>query len=149
MRRYNLEEPATVADFATVQREGARKVERQIGTENTMEKIHLSNTANALRDLYVYKKIGTLNGHVLSVVNVENRTLDFHVHENSDELFYVIAGAFRLETEDGNFDVAEGELIIVPKGVRHRPVVTKLGRFLMVELEGTLNKENSGDLYEA
>ncbi len=114
-----------------------------------MEKIHLSNTANALRDLYVYKKIGTLNGHALSVVNVENRTLDFHVHENSDELFYVIEGAFRLETEEGNFDVAEGELIIVPKGTRHRPVVTQLGRFLLMELEGTLNKENSGDLYEA
>ncbi len=114
-----------------------------------MEKIHLSNTANALRDLYVYKKIGTLNGHVLSVVNVENRTLDFHVHEHSDELFYVIEGAFRLETEKRNFDMAEGELIIVPKGVRHRPVVTTLSRFLLMELGGTLNKENSGDLYEA
>ncbi len=114
-----------------------------------MEKIHLSDTVNALRDLYVYKKIGTLNRHVLSVVNVENRTLDFHVHEHSDELFYVIEGGFRLETEEGNFDLAGGELIIVPKGVRHRPVVTTLSRFLMVELEGTLNKENSGDLYEA
>ncbi len=114
-----------------------------------MEKVNLAKTANAIHGLYVYQKIGMLNGNVLSVVNVENRTLDFHVHENSDELFYVIEGSFRLETEEGNFDVAEGELIVVPKGVRHRPVVTKLSRFLMMELAGTLNKENSGDLYEA
>jgi len=39
-------------------------------------------------------------------------------------------------------------MIIVPKGVLHRPVVTSLSRFLMIELDGTLNKENSGDLYE-
>ncbi len=114
-----------------------------------MEKVNLANAANALHELYVYQKIGMLNGNALSIVNAENRTLDFHVHENSEELFYVIEGSFRLETETGNFDVAEGELIIVPKGVRHSPVVTKPSRFLLMEFEGTLNKENSGDLYEA
>lgn len=113
-----------------------------------LEKINLKNVAEAEKQLYVYKKVGTLNGHVLSVVNVENRTLDFHVHENSDELFHVIEGAFNLETEDGLIPVSAGEFIIVPKGIRHRPVVKELGRFLLIELEGTLNKENSGDLYE-
>ena len=85
---------------------------------------------------------------MLSVVNVENRTLDFHVHEASDELFYVIEGGFDLETEEGLTHVNAGEFVIVPKGVKHRPVVKALSRFLMIELEGTLNKENSGDLYE-
>ena len=113
-----------------------------------LEKINLKASAEALSSLYVYNKIGRLNGHVLSVVNVENRTLDFHVHESSDELFYVIEGGFSLETDDGLIPVSEGELIIVPKGTRHRPVVDKLSRFLMIELEGTLNKENSGDAYE-
>jgi mannose-6-phosphate isomerase-like protein (cupin superfamily) len=98
--------------------------------------------------LYVYEKVGHLNGHALSVVNVENRTLDFHIHEGSDELFYVIEGSFHLETDEGLTEVNEGEFIIVPKGIRHRPVVKSLSRFLMIELEGTLNKENSGDLYE-
>ena len=39
-------------------------------------------------------------------------------------------------------------MIIVPKGTKHRPVVHELTKFLMIELEGTLNKENSGDAYE-
>ena len=113
-----------------------------------MKAVNLLDKVNAVEKLYIYEKIGRLNGNVLSVVNVENRTLDFHVHENSDELFYVIEGEFSLETEDGLIPVKTGEFIIVPKGTRHRPVVTTLTRFLMIEMDGTLNKENSGNLYE-
>ena len=113
-----------------------------------LQKVNLKAAANAVGKLYVYEKIGGLNGHVLSVVNVENRTLDFHVHELSDELFYVIEGGFHLETDDGLIRIDEGEMIIVPKGVRHRPVVKELTKVLLIELEGTLNKQNSGDLYE-
>jgi quercetin dioxygenase-like cupin family protein len=61
----------------------------------------------------------------------------------------VIEGSFHLETDEGLTEVSQGELIIVPKGTRHRPVVKALAKFMMIELEGTLNKENSGDLYEA
>lgn len=113
-----------------------------------LTKINLKNEVNAIDDLYVYKKIGALNHNVLSVVQVENRTLDFHVHEKSDELFLVLEGSFHLETEDGLLEVNEGEFVIVPKGTLHRPVVGPLTKFLMIELEGTLNKENSGELYE-
>ena len=113
-----------------------------------MKVIHLKNEADAVEGLYRYKRVGGLNGHVLSVVQVENRTLDFHVHAQSDELFYVIEGQFILETDRKKHRVGAGELVIVPKGTRHRPVVGALAKFLMVELEGTLNKENSGPLYE-
>lgn len=113
-----------------------------------MKPVNILDEANLTEKLYVYKKVGRLNGHVLSVVNVENRTLDFHVHESSDELFYVIEGGFEIETDEGLIPVKQGEFIIVPKGTRHRPVVKALSRFLMIELEGTLNKQNSGDLYE-
>lgn len=113
-----------------------------------LKKVNLRDEVNSVDGLYIYKKIGFLNGHVLSAVQVENRTLDFHVHEESDELFFVIEGSFQLETEEGLLRVDEGEFIIVPKGKRHRPVVTSLSKFMMIELEGTLNKENSGDKYE-
>lgn len=113
-----------------------------------LKKVNLKDAVDQVKKLYVYDKIGRLNGHTLSVVNVENRTLDFHVHEHSDELFYVIEGSFHLETREGLVPVHEGELIIVPKGVPHRPVVKALTKFLMIELDGTLTKENSGDAYE-
>jgi len=113
-----------------------------------ISKVNLKNEVDTINELYVYKKIGLLNKHVLSVVCVENRTLDFHVHLKSDEMFFVIEGTFQLETEAGLLRVKEGEFVIVPKGTKHRPVVNSLAKFLMVELDGTLNKENSGELYE-
>ena len=113
-----------------------------------LQVVDLLKEVNAVDRLYVYQKVGILNSHVLSVVQVADRTLDFHVHEKSDELFYVIEGAFQLETEEGLHPVKAGELIIVPKGTLHRPVVKELTKFFMMELQGTLNKENSGELYE-
>ena len=113
-----------------------------------LAKVNLLAAADAVQGLYRYDSVGRLNGHVLSVVQVENRTLDFHVHEHSDELFMVLEGAFALETQDGLLPVAQGEMVIVPKGMLHRPVVGKLTKFLMMELEGTLTKANSGDQYE-
>ena len=113
-----------------------------------LEKVNLKMAVDTVEKLYVYEKVGRLNNHVLSVVNVENRTLDFHIHEESDELFYVIEGSFHLEIDDGLIKIDSGEFIIVPKGTRHRPVVKELAKFLMIELNGTLNKKNSGDSYE-
>lgn len=113
-----------------------------------MKSVNIMNEVNSVDGLYIYKKIARLNGNVLSVVQVENRTLDMHIHENSDEMFCVLEGEFMLETEEGLTHVKQGEFVIVPKGTMHRPVVTSLCKFLMVELDGTLNKENSGELYE-
>jgi len=113
-----------------------------------LEKVNLMDAVNAVKGLYVYDKVARLNGNVLSVVQVENRTLDFHVHEQSDELFMVLEGAFQLELEDGLLPLSAGEFVVVPKGTRHRPVVGVLAKFLMIEMDGTLNKSNSGDLYE-
>lgn len=113
-----------------------------------LEKVNLMDAVNAIKGLYIYNKVGRINNNVLSVVQVENRKLDFHVHEQSDELFMVLEGAFELELEDGLLPLNAGEFVIVPKGTLHRPVVEALAKFLMIEMDGTLNKSNSGDLYE-
>ena len=113
-----------------------------------LEKVNVMNAVNAVQGLYLYEKIARMNGNVISVVQVENRTLDFHVHEHSDELFMVLEGDFQLETEEGLLPLHTGEFVVVPSGMRHRPVATSLAKMLMVELAGTLNKSNSGDLYE-
>lgn len=121
-----------------------RLTRRRKGRIGMLRKINVKDEVEAVPGFCVYRKIGILNRHVLRVVQVRDRTLDFHVHEASDEMFYVIEGSFQLETGEGLLRVDAGEFVIVPKGMRHRPVVTSPAKFLMVELEGTLNKENSG-----
>ena len=113
-----------------------------------IEKINLLKKANSISRLFQYLEIGQLNGHVLNVLQAENRTLDFHIHEHSDELFYVIEGSFKLEFEDGLESLNQGDLIIVPKGIRHRPVCKALVKCLLIEFDGTLNESNTAGEYQ-
>ena len=102
---------------------------------------------NGISDLFSYLKIGQLNNHMLNVLRAENRTLDFHTHENSDEMFYCIEGEFDIEFDDGLTHLCEGDFIIIPKGIRHRPVCKSLVKCLLIEIDGTLNKDNTGGRY--
>ena len=112
-----------------------------------IEKINLKEQVNSINNLFEYKRIGTLNNHMLNVLQAENRTLDFHIHENSDEMFYCIEGEFDIEFEDGMTHLSEGDFIIIPKRTKHRPVCKSLVKCLLIEVEGTLNKENTGGTY--
>ena len=108
-----------------------------------LEKVNLLQAVNSA-GLFEYLHVGHLNGHALSVLQAENRTLDFHVHEQSDELFYVIEGQFDVELDDGIVSLAQGDLLIIPRGTRHRPMVTQRVKCLLMELDGTLNAGNTG-----
>lgn len=114
-----------------------------------IEKINLKTAANEIEALFQYKRIGTLNHHMLNVLQAENRTLEFHIHECSDEMFYCIEGEFDIEFEDGMTHLCEGDLIIIPRGTKHRPVCKGAVKCLLIENEGTLNKDNTGGTYEA
>ena len=113
-----------------------------------IEKINLRQQADAVQKLFEYRRVGSLNNHMLNVLQAENRTLDFHIHESSDELFYCIEGEFDIEFDNGMTHLIEGDMIIIPKGTRHRPVCKGLVKCLLIEIEGTLNKENTGGTYE-
>ncbi|MCL2136887.1 MAG: cupin domain-containing protein [Coriobacteriia bacterium] len=112
-----------------------------------IQKINLLEKVNSVGDLFQYLQVGHLNNHMLNVLQAENRTLDFHIHDNSDELFFVIEGSFSIELEDGLVSLSQGDLIIVPKGIRHRPVCMELVKCLLIELDGTLNDDNTGGTY--
>jgi len=112
-----------------------------------IQKINLLEKANSIGSLFQYLAVGRLNDHVLSVLQAENRTLDFHIHENSDELFFVIEGSFAIELDDGLVTLDQGDIIIVPKGVNHRPVCKELVKCLLIEHNGTLNNDNTGGTY--
>ncbi len=112
-----------------------------------LKKVNLKEEADGIRELYTYRQVGQINDHMLNVVQVEDRTLEFHVHESSDEMFYVIEGTFSVELDDGLVELTQGDFLIVPAGVRHRPVCTGLVKCLLIERAGTLTRENTGGTY--
>ena len=113
-----------------------------------INKINLKNEVNSIKQLFEYKEICKLNNHMFNVLKAENRTLDFHLHDSSDELFYCIEGEFDIEFEDGKTHLCEGDLIVIPKGVLHRPVCESLVKCLLIELDGTLDNSNTGGTYK-
>jgi mannose-6-phosphate isomerase-like protein (cupin superfamily) len=66
----------------------------------------------------------------------------WHRHELEDELFLVLHGRFDMQFRDRVVSLDEGELIIVPRGVEHRPVATSEVHVLLFEPASTLNTGN-------
>ena len=112
-----------------------------------LQKINLKEQVYSLSALFKYLKVGQLNNHMLNVLQAENRTLEFHTHENSDKMFYCIEGEFDIELDDGLIHLCEGDFIIISCGIRYRPVCKKLVKCLLIELNRTLTKDNTGGTY--
>ena len=67
------------------------------------------------------KVIGRVNDQYVKIAKVRGEFV-WHAHDDEDELFYVVKGKLRIDYEDHTADLATGQLTIIPKGVRHRPV---------------------------
>jgi mannose-6-phosphate isomerase-like protein (cupin superfamily) len=69
-------------------------------------------------------------------------SLAWHSHENEDELFLVLKGHLRIEMEQGAVELSEGEMFVVPKGVRHNPVAEQECHIMLIERKSTLHTGN-------
>lgn len=66
----------------------------------------------------------------------------WHHHEAEDELFLVVAGRLLMQFRDREEWLEPGELIVVPRGVEHRPVAPEEVHIMLIERRGTLNTGN-------
>jgi mannose-6-phosphate isomerase-like protein (cupin superfamily) len=66
-------------------------------------------------------------------------TLAWHTHDNEDELFYILKGRLRIEMESGSVELREGDLFVVPKGVRHNPIAEDECHIMLIERKSTLH----------
>ena len=84
------------------------------------------------------------NGHEVMVVKFQGEYV-WHAHADTDDFFLVLKGHMRIETDDGTVHLGPGDLYVVPKGVRHRPVADEEVEVLLIETAG---EPNSGDSTE-
>ncbi len=112
-----------------------------------MEVINLKEKGLKIPNLYQYETIAKMNDHNFTLVRVSNRTLDFHTHPDSDEVFMIIKGEMKLEFKDRIVELKEGDMCVVPKGIEHRPICTTEVLCLLIEKENTLTPENTGGTY--
>jgi mannose-6-phosphate isomerase-like protein (cupin superfamily) len=109
-----------------------------------MEKVNLADKLARFSAHWQPKIVGELNGQQVKLAKFKGPFV-WHRHEHEDELFLVVRGRFRMELRDGDIELEQGELLIVPRGVEHRPVADEEVEVLLFEPAGTLNTGNVRD----
>jgi mannose-6-phosphate isomerase-like protein (cupin superfamily) len=106
-----------------------------------MEKINLAEKLSLFSEHQRPKIVGELNGQMVKLVKLKGPFI-WHHHDNEDELFYVVKGSFDMEFENKTVPINEGEFIIVPRGVEHRPNAKEECEIMLFEPATTLNTGN-------
>jgi mannose-6-phosphate isomerase-like protein (cupin superfamily) len=98
--------------------------------------------AATLTELWSPRIVGEVDEAYVKVAKVHG-SLTWHRHENEDELFLILKGHLRIEMENGAVELDEGDMFVVPKGVRHNPIAKDECHVLLIERKSTLH---TGDM---
>jgi len=106
-----------------------------------MPKVNLAEKFSQVTELWKPYIAAELNGQYVKLDKIKGEFV-FHHHEHEDELFLVVKGRFRMEYRDHQEWIEEGEFVVVPRGVEHKPVADEECWFLLFEPKTTLNTGN-------
>ena len=106
-----------------------------------VDKVNLAEKLAQFNEHWQPKIVGELNGQHVKLVKFQGPFV-WHHHDEEDEMFLVIHGSFVVEFRDRNVVLNEGEFLIVPRGVEHRPVADNEVHVLLFEPAGTRNTGN-------
>jgi mannose-6-phosphate isomerase-like protein (cupin superfamily) len=106
-----------------------------------MQKFNLYEKLALFDEYWSPKIVGELNGQQVKLVKLKGEFV-WHHHDAEDELFMVIKGQLILRFRDRDVILDEGECLIIPHGVEHKPLAPKEVHVLLFEPAGTLNTGN-------
>jgi mannose-6-phosphate isomerase-like protein (cupin superfamily) len=106
-----------------------------------MEKVNLAEKLATFQDYFNPRIAAELNGQQVKLVKFKGEFV-WHHHDNEDELFFVVKGSFDMELRDKTITLNAGEMLVVPRGVEHRPVAKEEVEILLFEPATTLNTGN-------
>jgi mannose-6-phosphate isomerase-like protein (cupin superfamily) len=107
----------------------------------TIEKVNIADKLSLINEHWSPKIAGELNGQHVKLVKFKGPFI-WHHHENEDEMFLVVKGSFTMELRDNSLEINEGEFIIIPRGVEHKPVADEEVHIMLFEPASTLNTGN-------
>ena len=103
--------------------------------------INLFSKLDSFSDLWAPKVIAEMNDYQFKLVKIKGEFVK-HQHDETDEVFIVIEGEMSIEFESKTVKIKTGEMIVVPKGVKHKPFAQNECKVMLVEPRGTLNTGN-------
>jgi mannose-6-phosphate isomerase-like protein (cupin superfamily) len=105
-------------------------------------KINLTEKLARFTDHWSPKIIAELNDNHVLLSKLQGEFV-WHRHVGEDELFIVLKGQLTIELRDGSVTLGPGEMVVIPKGVEHRPVAREEVHLMLVEPKVT---RNTGDV---
>jgi mannose-6-phosphate isomerase-like protein (cupin superfamily) len=106
-----------------------------------MEKVNIAEKFSQFHDYYNPRIVGELNGQHVKATKLKGEFI-WHHHDHEDELFLVIKGQLKMALRDKTVEINEGEFLIVPRGVEHKPIAEDEVHILLFEPASTLNTGN-------
>ena len=103
-----------------------------------IEAVNIQEKLARLNTFWDPKVIGEINGQEVKVVRLKGEFV-WHDHKDSDELFLVVKGQLVIHFRDKDVHAKEGELVIVPKGVEHKPEALEEVHIVLIDSKGTVN----------
>ena len=103
-----------------------------------MQQINLSQKFSLFDEHWSPRIIAELNGQHVKVAKLLGE-FEWHHHENEDELFWVIDGVLQMHFRDRTIEIKPGEILVVPKGVEHKPEARKEVCVVLFEPAETVN----------
>ena len=105
---------------------------------SAINKINLKEKLDTFNEHWNPKVIAELNGQHVKLAKILGEFI-WHKHDEEDELFMVLSGRLTMELRNGTIDADPGEVIVIPKGVEHRPCASEETHILLFEPTGTVN----------
>jgi len=107
-----------------------------------MNKVNINEKFGLINELWTPKIIGELNGQDVKLAKVKGEFV-WHNHRNEDELFLIVKGSLKIDFEGESVTLNEGEMLVIPRGVEHRPVAEEEAWILLFEPQST---KHTGDV---
>lgn len=107
-----------------------------------MHSINVNDKLELINDLWTPRVITELNGQQVKISKIKGKFI-WHDHKEEDELFYILKGKMVMEFRDKKVEVNAGEIIMVPKGVEHRPIAEEEVWMMLFE---PMNIKHTGDV---
>jgi mannose-6-phosphate isomerase-like protein (cupin superfamily) len=105
--------------------------------------INLSEKLSTIDALWTPKIVAQMNDYFIKLVRIEDEFV-WHSHPETDELFLVIEGRMRINFRDGVVELKQGEMVVVPSGVEHKPFAEQECKILLIEPVATVNTGDAG-----
>lgn len=107
-----------------------------------MDKVNLAEKFALFSEYWSPKIVGELNGQHVKLAKFKGEFV-WHQHEQEDEMFFIVEGTLTIEFRDKTITLNKGELMIVPRGVEHKPVAEHEVSVMLFEPATTLNTGNT------